>query len=188
MHSHQRHDWCTWAVILPSTNLAHWRLSSVNRQILITLGNTIHEGPVKKKTCKKKKKQRKTRALGEHRPPPQELNSWTFKPTIRTFKTYHCFFPPLFHIFANGDPSIFFMDPDSDPDHSQNLIAWSLSHLGHILKISSKSVHNFLSYLSLKITFHGSRRSRWSGSLPKLNHFFLLPFQTYPENFIKIHP
>ena len=30
----------------------------------------------------------------------------------------------------------------------------------HILKISSKSVNNFLSYLSLKITFHGSRRSR----------------------------
>ena len=42
-----------------------------------------------------------------------------------------------------------------------------------IMKISSKSVHNFLTYLSLKITFYGSRRSR---SLPKLNHFFLLPF------------
>ena len=57
-------------------------------------------------------------------------------------------------------PNIFFVDPDSDPDHSQNLIACSLSHLGHILKISSKSVHNLFSYLSLKITFHGSRRSR----------------------------
>ena len=44
------------------------------------------------------------------------------------------------------------MDPDSDPDHSQNLITWSLSHLGHILKISSKSLYKFLSYLSLKIT------------------------------------
>ena len=42
-----------------------------------------------------------------------------------------------------------------------------------IMKISSKSVHNFLTYLSLKVTFYGSRRSR---SLPKLNHFFLLPF------------
>ena len=30
------------------------------------------------------------------------------KPNIRTFKTYHCFSPPLFHIFADGDP-----------DHSQ---------------------------------------------------------------------
>ena len=38
------------------------------------------------------------------------------------------------------------MDPDSYPDHSQNLITCPLSHLGHILKISSKSVHNFLSY------------------------------------------
>ena len=49
-------------------------------------------------------------------------------------------------------PNIFFVDPDNDPHHSQNLITCSLSHLGHILKISSKSVHNFLSYLSLKIT------------------------------------
>ena len=40
-------------------------------------------------------------------------------------------------------PNIFFMDPDSDPDHSQHLITCSLSHLGHILIISSKSVHNF---------------------------------------------
>ena len=51
-------------------------------------------------------------------------------------------------------PNLFFMDPDSDPDHSQNLITCSLSHLSHILKIPSKFVHNFLSYLSLKITFH----------------------------------
>ena len=26
------------------------------------------------------------------------------------------------------------------------------------------------------------------GSLKKLNHFFLLPFQTYPENFIETCP
>ena len=56
-------------------------------------------------------------------------------------------------------PNIYFMDLDSDPDHSQNIITCSLTHLGHILKISLKSVHNFLSYLSLKITFHGSKRS-----------------------------
>ena len=42
-------------------------------------------------------------------------------------------------------------DPDSDPDHSQNLVTCSLSNLGHFLKISSKSIHNFLSYLSLKL-------------------------------------
>ena len=42
-------------------------------------------------------------------------------------------------------------DPDSDPDHSQNLITCFLSHLGHFLKISSKYINNFLSYLSLKV-------------------------------------
>ena len=38
-------------------------------------------------------------------------------------------------------------DPDSDPDHSQHLIISSFYHVGHILKISSKSVCKFLSYL-----------------------------------------
>ena len=38
-------------------------------------------------------------------------------------------------------------DPDSDPDHSQNLIISSFYLLRYILKISSKSVHKFLSYL-----------------------------------------
>ena len=82
-----------------------------------------------------------------------------FQPTIST----DIAFLPLFHIFADSDPDnsqFIFMDPDNDPDHSQNLITCSMSHLGHILKISSKSLPNFLSYLSLKITFHGSRRSR----------------------------
>ena len=32
-------------------------------------------------------------------------------------------------------PNIFFVDPDSDPDQSQNIITCSLSHLGHILKL-----------------------------------------------------
>ena len=78
-----------------------------------------------------------------------------------------------FILYTNTSGSL---DPD-DQDHSQNLITCSLSHLGQFLKISSKSTHDFLSYLSLKIIFHGSRRSRqWSGSLPKFNHIFLLPF------------
>ena len=51
-------------------------------------------------------------------------------------------------------------DPDSDPDHSQNLITSSFTNFSHILKISLKSLHTFLSYLSLKIKFHGSIRSR----------------------------
>ena len=50
-------------------------------------------------------------------------------------------------------------DPDchSDPDHSQNLIISSLYHFGHILKILSKSVCQFLSYLDHKQTNRGPR-------------------------------
>ena len=43
-------------------------------------------------------------------------------------------------------------DPQTDPDHSQNLIISSFYLLRHILKISSKSVHKFLSYLVHKQT------------------------------------
>ena len=43
-------------------------------------------------------------------------------------------------------------DPDSDPDHSQNLIISSFYHFGHILKILSKSICQFLSYLVHKQT------------------------------------
>ena len=43
-------------------------------------------------------------------------------------------------------------DPDSDPDHSQNLITSSFYQFGHILKILSKSVCQFLSYLVYKQT------------------------------------
>ena len=43
-------------------------------------------------------------------------------------------------------------DPDSDLNHSQNVISSSFYHCGHILKILSKSVHKFLSYLVHKQT------------------------------------
>ena len=43
-------------------------------------------------------------------------------------------------------------DPDSDLNHSQNLITSSFYHCGHILKILSKSVHKFLSYVVHKQT------------------------------------
>ena len=43
-------------------------------------------------------------------------------------------------------------DPDSDPNHSQNLIISSFYHFGHILKILSKSIHKFLSYVVHKQT------------------------------------
>ena len=38
-------------------------------------------------------------------------------------------------------------NPGFLPDHPQNLITCSLCHAGHTLKISERSVHNFLSYL-----------------------------------------
>ena len=41
-----------------------------------------------------------------------------------------------------------FLDPDCYLDHPQNLISSSLYHFRHFLKISSKSVHKFLSYVS----------------------------------------
>ena len=46
-------------------------------------------------------------------------------------------------------------DPDSDPNHSQNLITSSFYHFGHIL-ILSKSVHKFLNYLVQKQTNRGT--------------------------------
>ena len=43
-------------------------------------------------------------------------------------------------------------DPDSDPNHSQNVITSSFYHFGHILKILSKSVRKFLNDLVQKQT------------------------------------
>ena len=43
-------------------------------------------------------------------------------------------------------------DPDSDPNHSQNLTTSPFYHFRHILKILSKSVHKFLSYVVNKQT------------------------------------
>ena len=43
-------------------------------------------------------------------------------------------------------------DPDSDLDHFQNFVISSFYLFRHILKISSKSVHKFLSYLVHKQT------------------------------------
>ena len=39
-------------------------------------------------------------------------------------------------------------NPGFLPDHPQNLITCSLCHARHTLKISERSVHNFLSYLA----------------------------------------
>ena len=48
-------------------------------------------------------------------------------------------------------------DPDSDPDHYQNLITSSFYEFGHILNILSKSVCQFLSYLVYKQTNTGPK-------------------------------
>ena len=81
-------------------------------------------------------------------------------------------------------------DPYSDPDHFQNSIISSFYLFRYILKMSSKSVHKFFSYLVHKHIWQpGSTWSRqWSRLLPKTNHLFFVPFKTFPENFIKIHP
>ena len=50
-------------------------------------------------------------------------------------------------------------DPDSDPDHSQNLITSSFYQFGHILKILSKSICQFLSYLVYKQRAQNDPRS-----------------------------
>ena len=57
-------------------------------------------------------------------------------------------------------------DPDSDPNHSLNLITSSFYHFGHILKILSKFVHKFLSYLVHKQT------NRWTDK-PRRKHNLL---------------
>ena len=54
-------------------------------------------------------------------------------------------------------------DPDSDPDHSQNLVISSFYHFGHTLKISSKSVGKFLSYLVPNK--QRAKNDPWSGTL-----------------------
>ena len=72
--------------------------------------------------------------------------------------------------------------PDSYADHSQNLITGSLSHLGDFLKISSKSIHNLLSYLCLKITFHGAEDPE-SGP----NHSQNLIISSFSDISLKFH-
>ena len=54
-------------------------------------------------------------------------------------------------------------DPNSDPNHSQSLIKSSFYHFGHILKILSKSVHKFLSYLVYKQTNRWTDRQKNPG-------------------------
>jgi len=52
------------------------------------------------------------------------------------------------------------MDPDGDPDRHQNLITWSLGYALPLQEISSKSVHNFFSYLTKRQTDKQTDRSK----------------------------
>ena len=45
------------------------------------------------------------------------------------------------------DPDFGLPDPKRDPDRHQNCITWSLSHALSLQKISSKSIHKFVSNL-----------------------------------------
>ena len=88
----------------------------------------------------------------------QPFHPFTFSDTSRKFHQN----PSISFsatLYTNTSGSLDSDDPDSDPDHSPNPITCSSHDLGHLLKMSSQSIHKFLRYLSLKITFHGSRRS-----------------------------
>ena len=61
-------------------------------------------------------------------------------------------------------------DPDSDPDHLQNVIISSFYLFRHILKISSKSVHKFLSDLVHKQTNRRTDKPRQKHNLQKYNY------------------
>ena len=79
----------------------------------------------------------------------QPFHPFTFSDTSRKFHQN----PSISFsatLYTNTSGSLDQDDADSDPDHSQNLITCSSHHLGHLLKMSSQSIHNFLRYLSLK--------------------------------------
>ena len=65
-------------------------------------------------------------------------------------------------------------DPDSVGNHTQNVITSSFYHFGHILKILSKSVHKFWSYLVHKQTDKPRKHNLLGGGkdhlLPDKNH------------------
>ena len=82
----------------------------------------------------------------------QPLHPFTFSDISRKFhQNLSISFSATLYTNTSGslDPD----DPDSDPDHSPNLITCSSHHLGHFLKMSSQSIHNFLRYLSYYISW-----------------------------------
>ena len=69
-----------------------------------------------------------------------------------------------------------------------NLINCSLYECWPILKISSRSVHNFSQEVDYKIRlFDALAGVRAHQSFSKFHQLFLVSMLTYPKNFIKIH-
>ena len=76
-------------------------------------------------------------------------------------------------------------DPDN-PDHSQNLITSSFYHFRHILKILSKSVHKFLSYLVHKQTDGQTNPGKNITSLAEVKNRYIV-YKTRPNIYKEIH-
>ena len=81
-------------------------------------------------------------------------------------------------VIRNGLP-----DPNSDVDHHQNVISWSLGHTPALRKISSKPVGNlfFDNPVNADFGLRTSGSGQWSGSSPKLNSLVSGPCPTLQE-------
>ena len=67
-------------------------------------------------------------------------------------------------------------DPDTDPDQHQNWITSSFSHAEHFLKISSKSIHYFLSYFVHRQTDRQTNSPENITSLAEVINFTVYSF------------
>jgi len=77
---------------------------------------------------------------------------------------------PLCPIESNGNENFkVIQNPGFPPDHPQNWITGSLCHSRHILKISERSTHNFLSYLADTQTNRQTKSGKNITSLAEVN-------------------
>jgi len=68
-------------------------------------------------------------------------------------------------------------NPGFLPDHPQSLITCSLCHARHYLKISERSVHNFLSYLGHTQTDRQTKSGKNITCLAEVMMFYSLFFK-----------
>jgi len=79
---------------------------------------------------------------------------------------------PLCPIESNGNENFkVIQNPGFLPDHPQNWITGSLCHSRHTVKISERSVHNFLSYLANTQTNRQTKSGKNITSLAEVNIF-----------------